>query len=51
MVTPCDDLDVVNIGSGNGLLPDGKKPLPAPIYFLVGPWHVHNIVIHSRKFE
>ena len=51
MVTPCDDLNVVNIGSGNGLLPDGKKSLPAPICFLVGPWHVHNIVIHSRKFE
>ena len=30
---------LVNIGSGNGLLPDGTKPLPAPmlIYRKYGP--------------
>ena len=28
LVTPYGDIDLVNIGSGNGLLPDGTKPLP-----------------------
>ena len=27
-VMPYGDSDLVNIGSGNGLLPDGTKPLP-----------------------
>ena len=25
------DVNLVNIGSGNGLLPDGNKPLPDPL--------------------
>ena len=38
----------VNIGSGNGLLPDGTKPLPepmltdsqwSPVIFLLGQFH------------
>ena len=28
----------VNIGSGNGLLPDGTKPLPEPITMLTYPY-------------
>ena len=31
LVTPYDDKDWVNNGSGNGLLPDGTKPLPEPM--------------------
>ena len=30
-MTPYGDRDLVNIGSGNGLLPDGTKPLPEPM--------------------
>ena len=29
--TPYRDIEMVNIGSGNGLLPDGTKPLPEPV--------------------
>ena len=28
---PYGDLSLVNIGPGNGLLPDGTKPLPDPM--------------------
>ena len=28
LVTTYGDIDLVNIGSGNGLMPDGTKPLP-----------------------
>ena len=31
LVTPFGDMDLANIGSGNGLLPDGTKPLPEPM--------------------
>ena len=31
LVTPYGDIIWVNIGSGNGLLPDGTKPLPEPM--------------------
>ena len=31
LVTPNDDRDLGQIGSGNGLLPDGTKPLPEPM--------------------
>ena len=32
LVTPYGDMEIwVNIGSGNGLLPDGTKPLPEPM--------------------
>ena len=30
LVTPYGDMIWVNLGSGNGLLPDGTKPLPEP---------------------
>ena len=30
-MTPFGDMDLANIGSGNGLLPDGTKPLPEPM--------------------
>ena len=35
----------VNIASGNGLLPDGTKPLPEPMltyYCPMGLWHSAN---------
>ena len=28
---PYGDIDLVNIGSGNALLPDGTKPSPEPM--------------------
>ena len=31
LVAPYGDKIWVNIGSGNGLLPDGTKPLPEPM--------------------
>ena len=31
LVTPFDDIDLVIIGSGNGLLPDGAKPSHEPM--------------------
>ena len=31
LVMPYGDRDRGNIGSGNGLLPDGTKPLPEPM--------------------
>ena len=31
LVTPYDDTDQINIGSGNDLVPDGTKPLPEPM--------------------
>ena len=33
--------DEVNIGSGNGLVPSGSKPLPEPVLtqFSVAIWH------------
>ena len=31
---PYGDINLVNIGSGNGLLPDGTKPLPAEKYII-----------------
>ena len=38
-MTPYGDRDLGNIGSGNGLVPDGTKPLPEPmlIYHQWGP--------------
>ena len=48
------DMDLVNIGSGNGLLPDGTKPLPepmltyhqGPVTFIWGQFHKNYLVIH-----
>ena len=31
LVMPYDDIELVNIGSGNGLVPDGTKPLSEPM--------------------
>ena len=31
-MTPYGIMDLVNIGSGNGLLPDGTKPLPKSMF-------------------
>ena len=43
----------VNIGQGNGLLPDGTKPLPKPLlYWLIisrVPWHSSEGIIIRRN--
>ena len=31
LATPYDNIDRVKIGSNNGLVPDGTKPLPEPL--------------------
>ena len=36
LVMPCGDTDLFSIGSGNGLLPDGNKPLPEPM--MISPY-------------
>ena len=50
----------VNIGSGNGLLPDGTKPLPepmltygqqGPIIFILGQFHKRYISNKSLKLS
>ena len=38
----------VNIGSGNGLLPDGTKPLPGP---MLTDHHLKSSDIHSRSIS
>ena len=38
----------VNIGSGNGLLPDGTKPLPEP---MLTDHHLKSSDIHSRAIS
>ena len=49
----------VNIGSGNGLLPDGTKPLPepmltdhqwSPVTFILGQFHKRCLTHQSLKF-
>ena len=42
IVTPYSDIDQVNIGSGNGWVPDGTEPLPKPMvtYRQYGPMNV-----------
>ena len=46
------DRELVNIGSGNGFLPDGTKPLPEPLltYFIKVPWHSFDGII-IRRYE
>ena len=48
LVTPYGDRNSINIGSGNGLLPDSIKPLPepmlsdhqwSPVTFILGQFH------------
>ena len=38
IVMPYGDIELGNIGSGNGLVPDGTKPLPVPMlpFYLCG---------------
>ena len=46
-MTPYGDINWVNIGSGNGLLPDGTKPLPEPMLTQVITevlWHLHDTI-------
>ena len=44
----------VNIGSGNGLLPDGIKPLPEPILILINKvlWYslerIFTMIVHAN---
>ena len=35
LATPYSDIELVNIGYGNGLMPTGTKPLPEPILTLI----------------
>ena len=58
LVMPYSDRDLVNIGSGNGLLPDGTKPLPEPILtdhqwssvaFILGQFHKRCLNHQSLK--
>ena len=49
MVDPIDD---VNIGSGNGLVPSGSKPLPEPTLTQITLWHHldHNeLTAHNKN--
>ena len=39
--TPYGASILVNIASGNCLLPDGTKPLPEPMLTSKVPWHSH----------
>ena len=43
---------LVNTGSGNGLLPDGTKPLPEPMLTIISKvlWHSSEDII-MRRFE
>ena len=59
LVTPYGDRVLVNIGSGNGLLPDGTKPLPEPmltnhhwnlVTFISGRFHKRCLNHQSLKF-
>ena len=40
----------VNIGSGNGLVPDGTKPLPEPM-LTNHQWGIHMIVISQEMLK
>ena len=49
---------LVNTGSGNGLLPDGTKPLPEPMltYHQQGPvaffwWHYHKKIWRNQSVK
>ena len=49
LLTPYGDMELVNIGSGNGLLLDGTKPLPEPIS--VGYSDIHRRAISKEIFQ
>ena len=43
---------LVNTGSGNGLLPDGTKPLPEPmLYIIISKVLWHSFECNFTKFE
>ena len=44
---------LVNTGPGNGLLPDGTKPLPEPVltYDQYVLWHLHERSFHDINTE
>ena len=50
LVTPYGDRDLVNIGSGYGLLPDGTKPLPEPM-LTDHQWSPSDIHIRAISLE
>ena len=58
LFTPYGDRDRVNIGPGNGLLPDGTRPLPepvltdhqwSPVTFILGQFHKRCLNHQSLK--
>ena len=58
LVMPYGDIDLGHIGSGNGLLPDGTKPLPepmltvhnlSPVTFISGQFHKRCLNHQSLK--
>ena len=48
LVRPYGDIELVNNGSGNGLLPDGTKPLPKPM--LTCQWNTITTTWLKGKF-
>ena len=45
LMTPTDITDLfVNTGSGNGLLPDGTKPLPEPMLTYCQWYHLASLI-------
>ena len=42
---------LINIGSGNGLVPSGNKPLPEPMFtqFYITIWHHHQATLSLRS--
>ena len=55
LVTPYGNIDLVNIGSCNGLLPDSTKPSPAPMWIIVSKVQGHssekNVTRYSQAFN
>ena len=53
LVTPYGDMDLVNIGSGNDLLPDGTKPFSEPVmvYNQMEPEKHTSLEFWSEKYS
>ena len=49
-MTPDDNIELVNSGSGDGLLPDGTKPLPEQVLtsHRKAPVSIHHLKVISR---
>ena len=57
LVKPYGDMDLVNIGLGNCLLPDGTKSIPEPILtnlqwgFVAFTWYEGNFTRHAHEIN